>query len=323
MRAVRPDILARYDVPARPFPDRRRSTPSTTAGNVVVAAPTGSGKTVVAEYAIGAGPTTRRASVLHRADQGALEPEVPRPRRRSTVIRTVGLLTGDNSINGDAPVVVMTTEVLRNMIYDGQQRLDGSRSWSSTRCTSCRTRTAGRCGKRLIFHRPSRCDSCACRRPSATRESSPSGSRPWRAPDRGGDRGASSGAARQPLSRQRPHQRPSPYAADDRGARASQPRRVTPRRHRAVRFRVVGRDERSACGGAASRKLTPRAGSRPSKRSTDDGMLPSIYFIFSRTQCDEAARACVDAGLRSRRGRPPAGSARSSTPGSTRSTRPI
>ena len=30
----------------------------------------------------------------------------------------VGLLTGDNVINGDAPVVVMTTEVLRNMIYD-------------------------------------------------------------------------------------------------------------------------------------------------------------------------------------------------------------
>ena len=33
--------------------------------------------------------------------------------------RTVGLLTGDNSINGDAPVVVMTTEVLRNMLYAG------------------------------------------------------------------------------------------------------------------------------------------------------------------------------------------------------------
>ena len=32
----------------------------------------------------------------------------------------VGLLTGDNAINGDAPVVVMTTEVLRNMIYAGQ-----------------------------------------------------------------------------------------------------------------------------------------------------------------------------------------------------------
>ncbi len=39
----------------------------------------------------------------------------------------VGLLTGDNSINGDAPVVVMTTEVLRNMIYAASPTLDGLR----------------------------------------------------------------------------------------------------------------------------------------------------------------------------------------------------
>ena len=36
----------------------------------------------------------------------------------------VGLLTGDNVINGDAPVVVMTTEVLRNMIYARSPALD-------------------------------------------------------------------------------------------------------------------------------------------------------------------------------------------------------
>jgi ATP-dependent RNA helicase HelY len=39
----------------------------------------------------------------------------------------VGLLTGDNTINGDAPVVVMTTEVLRNMIYAGSGTLTGLR----------------------------------------------------------------------------------------------------------------------------------------------------------------------------------------------------
>ena len=37
----------------------------------------------------------------------------------------VGLLTGDNSINGEAPVVVMTTEVLRNMLYAGSRTLEG------------------------------------------------------------------------------------------------------------------------------------------------------------------------------------------------------
>ena len=39
----------------------------------------------------------------------------------------VGLLTGDNAINGDAPIVVMTTEVLRNMIYARSPALDGLR----------------------------------------------------------------------------------------------------------------------------------------------------------------------------------------------------
>src|SRR5690606_12339552 len=37
----------------------------------------------------------------------------------------VGQLTGDTSVNGEAPVVVMTTEVLRNMLYAGSSTLDG------------------------------------------------------------------------------------------------------------------------------------------------------------------------------------------------------
>ena len=37
----------------------------------------------------------------------------------------VGLLTGDNTINGEAPIVVMTTEVLRNMLYAGSSTLTG------------------------------------------------------------------------------------------------------------------------------------------------------------------------------------------------------
>src|SRR5207237_2492053 len=40
----------------------------------------------------------------------------------------VGLLTGDNSINPEAPIVVMTTEVLRNMLYEGSSTLEGLES---------------------------------------------------------------------------------------------------------------------------------------------------------------------------------------------------
>ena len=92
------------------------------AGNgVLVAAPTGSGKTIVGEFAVHLA-LARRQVLLHDTDQGTVEPEVRRS-RRALRRRNVGLLTGDNTINGEAPVVVMTTEVLRNMLYAGRATL--------------------------------------------------------------------------------------------------------------------------------------------------------------------------------------------------------
>ena len=95
---------------------------------VLVCAPTGAGKTVVGEFAV------------HLALRGGQAPRAsastPRRSRRCPTRSTttwsqrygaeqVGLLTGDNAINGDAPVVVMTTEVLRNMLYAGSATLQG------------------------------------------------------------------------------------------------------------------------------------------------------------------------------------------------------
>ena len=62
--------------------------------------------------------------LLHHPDQGAVQPEVQRPGAQ-VLGRPVGLLTGDNSVNGEAPIVVMTTEVLRNMLYAGSPTLTG------------------------------------------------------------------------------------------------------------------------------------------------------------------------------------------------------
>ena len=91
--------------------------------SVLVAAPTGSGKTLVAEYAIehslaagGKAFYTTPLKALSNQKYGDLVRVHGRAR--------VGLLTGDNSINGDAPIVVMTTEVLRNMIYAASPTLD-------------------------------------------------------------------------------------------------------------------------------------------------------------------------------------------------------
>src|SRR6204780_799397 len=91
---------------------------------VLVAAPTGSGKTVVGEYAVHLALAQGR-KCFYTTPIKALSNQKYADLVRRYDSGTVGLLTGDNSINGDAPVVVMTTEVLRNMLYTGSQTLAG------------------------------------------------------------------------------------------------------------------------------------------------------------------------------------------------------
>jgi ATP-dependent RNA helicase HelY len=94
--------------------------------SVLVAAPTGSGKTVVAEYAIAAA-LDDGGKAFYTTPLKALSNQKFGDLSRDYGARRVGLLTGDNSINGNAPVVVMTTEVLRNMIYARSPSLEGLR----------------------------------------------------------------------------------------------------------------------------------------------------------------------------------------------------
>ncbi len=91
--------------------------------NVVVAAPTGSGKTMVALYAIERAVSEGR-KVFYTTPLKALSNQKYVELSRRLGSDRVGLLTGDNVNNRDAPVVVMTTEVLRNMIYTSSDTLD-------------------------------------------------------------------------------------------------------------------------------------------------------------------------------------------------------
>ena len=100
---------------------------------VLVSAPTSSGKTVVAEYAI-----WRRLSAPHalRRPQGtpqdviyttplkALSNQKFRDLGERYGTERIGLVTGEHTINDSAPVVVMTTEILRNVLYDEPGRVD-------------------------------------------------------------------------------------------------------------------------------------------------------------------------------------------------------
>src|SRR5207244_7820398 len=94
--------------------------------SVLVAAPTGSGKTVVAEYAV-AKALAEGGKAFYTTPLKALSNQKYGDLMRRHGPGRVGLLTGDNAINGDAPVVVMTTEVLRNMIYAESPSLTGLR----------------------------------------------------------------------------------------------------------------------------------------------------------------------------------------------------
>ena len=100
--------LDRFQLEANAAIDQARS--------VLVAAPTGAGKTVVAEHAIdralaGAGRAFYTTPIKALSNQKYHDLVIKHGADR------VGLLTGDNAVNGDAPAVVMTTEVLRNMLY--------------------------------------------------------------------------------------------------------------------------------------------------------------------------------------------------------------
>lgn len=84
--------------------------------SVVVCAPTGSGKTLVGEYAIYRA-LARGKRVFYTTPLKALSNQKLRDFREKFGFDLVGLLTGDASINRDAPILVMTTEIFRNMLY--------------------------------------------------------------------------------------------------------------------------------------------------------------------------------------------------------------
>ena len=91
---------------------------------VLVCAPTGAGKTVVGEFAVhlalaGGGKCFYTTPLKALSNQKHTDLTARYGRDR------IGLLTGDMSVNADAPVVVMTTEVLRNMLYANSPALYG------------------------------------------------------------------------------------------------------------------------------------------------------------------------------------------------------
>jgi len=256
--------------------------------SVLVAAPTGSGKTVVAEYAV-AKALAEGGKTFYTTPLKALSNQKFGDLSRRHGPEKVGLLTGDNSINGDAPVVVMTTEVLRNMIYAASSTLDGLRYVVLDEVHYLQDRYRGPVWEEVIIHCPPEVDLvCLSATVSNAEEFAD-----WIETVRG--------ATTAIIEEKRPVTLHHLYMVGDRendslallptfvdGKPNPEALRLETRTaHRGDQWRARPR----------GRLYTPRR-AEVVDRLWDEGMLPAIYFIFSRAACDDAVKQCMDAGLR-------------------------
>lgn len=90
--------------------------------SVIVSAPTGAGKTAIAEHVIET-CIERHQGVIYTAPIKALSNQKYRDFQKKYQ-DTIGILTGDVSLNAQAPVLIMTTEIFRNKILDKPEELE-------------------------------------------------------------------------------------------------------------------------------------------------------------------------------------------------------
>ena len=91
--------------------------------SVLVSAPTGAGKTLIAEYATDKA-LSRNEQIIYTSPIKALSNQKFRDFTASYGNDKVGILTGDVSLNPDAPIVIMTTEIYRNSLFESRDRID-------------------------------------------------------------------------------------------------------------------------------------------------------------------------------------------------------
>jgi ATP-dependent RNA helicase HelY len=302
---------------------------------VLLAAPTGSGKTVVGEYAVHLALAGGR-KCFYTTPIKALSNQKYNDLVRRYSAATVGLLTGDNSINGEAPVVVMTTEVLRNMLYAGSPTLAGLSYVVLDEVHYLADAFRGGVWEEVIIHLPESVRVVALsatvsnaeefgdwlsqvrggttvivdeHRPVPLWQHMMAGTRLYDLFTGGGAAGSDggrSGAEGGPPGRDGARAAKNGSRAGTGGGSRSVRPRVNPEL-----VRIAQRDEwsRRKVPGRPGRGRPVRSRHRPSSfgvarrpdviESLDRAaLLPAITFIFSRNGCDAAVIQCLNAGLR-------------------------
>jgi ATP-dependent RNA helicase HelY len=306
------DFSALYDFPLDDF-QLRACREIEDGRGVLVAAPTGSGKTVVGEFAIHLALATGR-KCFYTTPIKALSNQ----KYHDLVDRygpdEVGLLTGDNVVNGEAPVVVMTTEVLRNMLYAGSRTLLGLGYVVMDEVHYLADRSRGAVWEEVMIHLP---ESVTVVSLSATVSNAEEFGE-WLETVRG---------ETTTIVEER---RPVPlyqhvmvgkrlldlFASSDVDAASGFVNEGAPVNGELMKVarddwastRLM-RDRRSPRKGRPGSSKNPRSvgnGRRvwiPSRvdvveRLDREGLLPAIVFIFSRIGCDAAVQQCLNAGVR-------------------------
>ena len=252
-------------------------------GSVVVTAPTGAGKTLVAEAAVHLS-LERRRRVFYTTPLKALSNQKYRDFAAVYGPDRVGLLTGDNTINKGAPIVVMTTEVLRNMIYAGTD-LAAVDTVVLDEVHYLQDRFRGAVWEEVIIHAPRHIGLVCLSATVANADEFTD----WLRARRG---------------------RTELIIEDHRPVRLERWWAVWDRHGREVHVLPLFVD--TAAGLRANRsipRLLSRRGGRRRRFGTPKrlelvenlaflDMLPAIYFVFSRIGCDESATRVAGAGIR-------------------------
>ena len=278
--------------------------------NVLVAAPTGAGKTIIADFAVYLA-RHRGVKAFYTTPIKALSNQKYHDLVDTYGQESVGLLTGDTAVNPDAGIVVMTTEVLRNMLYERSSSLDSLGYVILDEVHYLADRFRGPVWEEVIIHLPSAVRIVAL---SAT-VSNVEDFSGWISSVRGDTALIVSEHRPVPLEQHVLIQQDDAHEPEliDLYKRTTQgeqthelnpwlPRRLERLDRQAAERRPWRRSDRSrhgAHGGGRDtvHRHTPRRWAVVDELDFLD-LLPGIYFIFSRTGCDKAVEQCLSAGLK-------------------------
>jgi ATP-dependent RNA helicase HelY len=266
--------------------------------SVLVAAPTGAGKTIVAEFAVYLAMQQSRAKVFYTTPMKALSNQKFQELVNEYGPDAVGLLTGDTNVNARARIVVMTTEVLRNMLYADSDLLTDLAWVVMDEVHYLADRFRGAVWEEVIIHLP---DAVRMVSLSAT-VSNAEEFGDWLQAVRGDTDVIVSEERPVPLEQHILMRGKLVDLFDSSGLAATN--RVNPELVQMARYggRTLSARQMKEVGRYHSRGGRPQA-VRVDRADIvdlleDHHLLPAIFFIFSRVGCDQAVRQTLRSGVR-------------------------